>query len=85
MFADMPALDLVVGDGRLLLRRSSLNLNRFPVLFPDYFGEVLIISPPVSVIEDPFSFVFKSRSFLTFALFVHFLSCRKCAGFWTCV
>jgi len=59
----MKALDFVVGDRRLFLRRASLLLNRFPILFPDYFGEVLVISPPVPVIEDPFSFVFKSSSF----------------------
>jgi len=78
----MLVLDFVFGDRRLLLRRFSLLLNRFPVLFPDYFGEVLIISPPVPVIEDPFSFVFKSSSFFTFALLAQcVMSYRKCAGF----
>jgi len=82
----LPALDFVVGDRRPLLRRSSLLLNRFPVLSPDYFGEVLIIYLPVPIIEDPFSFVFKFSSSLTFALFAQCItSYRKCAGFWTCV
>jgi hypothetical protein len=81
----MPTLDFVVGERLLFLRPPILLLNRFWVLFPDYFGEVLVISPPVPIIENPFSFVFKYSSFLHLRYLRSVISYRKCADFWTCV